>query len=128
VPNDEPVRRSVEPALAVAEMTGRIEAVMDEPVNLSERRRKAAQKATDLRRRQLYGGRADPATSRSRQHQLETHLAAPAETWPEVADKARFLIQLYAGTSDAREPRHQELIEQTLDELTRLCDRTPAPS
>jgi len=116
------------PVPAAAELAGRMETVMDEPVNLSERRRRAAQQATDIRRRKLYGAQMDQATSRSRQQELAALLAAPAETLPEVAARARFLIQLYADTPEACEPRHNELIEQTLDDLARLCDRATAPS
>ena len=42
--------------------------------------------------------------------------------------KALDLIQLYADTVEAQEPRRQALITQTLEDLERLCDRAKAPS
>ena len=41
-------------------------------------------------------------------------------TWPEVAEKARYLFQLYAATADAQEARRQKLIASVLDDLARL--------
>ena len=50
-------------------------------------------------------------------------LAAPAETWPEAAAKAQYLIQLFAATPEAQDPQRKELIAHALDDLKRLCDR-----
>ena len=50
-------------------------------------------------------------------------MAAPAETWPEAAAEAQYLIQLFAATSEAQDPRRKKLIARALDDLTRLCDR-----
>jgi hypothetical protein len=97
--------------------------MMDDPVDLDEHRGMAAQKSTELRRR-LREVQADQAALRHRQEEFESLLlAAPAETWPEATAKAQYLIQLYAATPEAQNPRRKELIAQALDDLTRLCDR-----
>jgi hypothetical protein len=64
---------------------------------------------------------------RQRQDEFESFLlAAPATTWPEAAAKARYLLQLFATTLDAQDPRRQQLIASTLDDLTRLSGCTKA--
>ena len=96
----------------------------EEPVDLDEHRGRAAQKATELRRGRLHEFQADQAALRRRQEKLEKLLlAAPAQTWPEAAAKAQYLIQLFADTSEAQDPRRKELIAHALEDLTRLCDR-----
>lgn len=101
----------------------------DEPVELDEHRGMAAQKATEIRRQHLHDFQADQAALRRRQEQLEQLLlAAPAETWPEAAAKAQYLIQLFAATAEAQDPRRKELIAHALDDLTRLCERAEKPS
>ena len=101
----------------------------DAPVELDEHRGMAAQKATEVRRRRLDEFQADQAGLRLRQEELEKLLlATPAETWPAVAAKAQYLIQLFAATPEARDPRRKELIVHTLDDLTRLCDRAKETS
>ena len=68
-------------------------------------------------------GQADQAALRSRQQEFERYaIAAPSTTWSEAATKARYLIQLFAATPDARDPRRQELIAKVLDDLARLSD------
>jgi len=95
----------------------------DNPVDLDERRGMAAQKATEIRRQSLHQFQADQEALRSRQEELEKLLlAAPAETWPEAAAKAQYLIHLFAATPQAQDPRRKELIAHALDDLTRLCD------
>ena len=96
----------------------------DEPVDLDEHRGMAAQKSTEIRRERVHAFQADQEALRLRQEELEKHLlAAPAETWPEAAAKAQYLIQLYAATSDAQYSRRKRLIALALDDLSRLCDR-----
>ena len=69
------------------------------------------------------------AALRLRQEELEKLLlAAPAETWTEAAAKAQYLIQLFAATPEAKDPRRKELIAHALEDLTRLCDRAKEPS
>ena len=95
----------------------------DEPVDLDERRGMAAQKATEMRRQHIHEFQADQEALRRRQEELEKLLlAAPAETWPEAAAKAQYLIQLFAATPDAQDPRRKQLIAHALEDLTRLCD------
>jgi hypothetical protein len=80
----------------------------------------AAQRATEIRRR-LSGVELDQATLRQRRADLEKFLlAAPAMTWPEATEKARYLITLLAGTSVGRDPRRQKLIDAVLDDFRRL--------
>jgi hypothetical protein len=92
----------------------------DDPVELDEHRGMAAQKSTEIRRR-LREVQVDQAALRARQEEFERQaVAAPSSTWPEAAAKARYLIQLFAGTPEARDPRRQELTAKVLDDLVRL--------
>jgi hypothetical protein len=92
----------------------------DKPIDLDEHRGMSAQKETDIRRR-LYEVQADQAALRQRQEELEKLLlSAPATNWPEAAAKARYLIELFAATPEARDPRRQKLIENVLDDLKNL--------
>jgi hypothetical protein len=94
----------------------------DDPVDLDERRGMAAQKSTEIRRR-LHEVQADQAAVRHRQEEFENFLlAAPAATWQEAAAKARYLLQLFAATAEAQNPRRQQLIATALEELARLSD------
>jgi hypothetical protein len=94
----------------------------DKPVDLDEHRGMAAQKETEIRRL-LHDVHADQAALRARQDELETFMvAAEAMTWPEAAAKARYLIQLYAATQDAQDPRRQKLIAGVLADLARLSE------
>jgi hypothetical protein len=92
----------------------------DKPIDLDEHRGMSAQKETDIRRR-LHEVQADQAALRQRQEELEKLLlSAPATNWPEAAAKARYLIELFAATPEARDPRRQKLIENVLDDLKKL--------
>lgn len=94
------------------------------PVDLDKHRGMAAQRATEIRRERIHAFQADQEALRLRQEELEKLLlAAPAETWPEVAAKAQYLIQLYAATPDAQNARRQRLIALALHDLRQLCDR-----
>jgi len=96
----------------------------DEPVDLDEHRGMAAQKATEIRRERLHQFQADHMALRRRREELEKLLlAAPAETWLEAAAKAQYLIQLFADTPEAQDPRRKELIAHALEDLKRLSDR-----
>ena len=95
----------------------------DNPVDLDERRDAAALKAIEIRRQRLMEFQDDQAALRCRQEELEKLLlAAPAETWPEAAAKAEYLIQLFADTPEAQDPRRKELIAHALDDIARLCN------
>jgi hypothetical protein len=94
----------------------------DTPVDLDEHRGMAAQRSTEIRRR-LHEVQADQAALRHRQEEFECHaLAAPSTTWAEAAAEARYLILLFAETSEARNPRRKELIAKVLDDLAGLSD------
>jgi len=81
-------------------------------IELDMRRGMAAQKATELRRLMAEVA-ANEQLLRSRQNDLEEQLlASPAASWPEAAEKARYLLALFAGSSAAQDPRRQMLIAQ----------------
>jgi len=92
----------------------------EETVDLDERRGMAAQKETRLRR--LHAEvRAQRDALRVRQDALETQLlAAPAENWEDAAEKARYLLNLFAASIEAQDPRRQKLIAAVLDDFSRL--------
>jgi hypothetical protein len=80
----------------------------------------AAQKSTELRR---LGAEVEEneRAHRARQNELEAQLAAaPADSWLEAAEKARYLIRLFAATPTAQDPRRQKLIANVLEDLRRL--------
>ena len=92
----------------------------DDPVELDLHRGMAAQKATELRR-MLKEVEADQSALRQRREELEKHLfAAPSGSLFEVAAKARYLLQMFAATQDATDPRRQQLINTVLAELDNL--------
>jgi hypothetical protein len=89
-------------------------------VELDERRGMAAQKATELRRL-MSEVAANEELLRSRQKELEEQLlATPATTWADAADKARYLLSLYASSPAAQDPRRQMLIARVLEDFVRL--------
>jgi hypothetical protein len=92
----------------------------DKPVDLDKHRGMAAQKATDLRR--LMGEVEANATDlRRRQEELESQLvAAPAATWPEAAEKARYLLGLFAATLPPEDSRRRKLVAAVIDDFARL--------
>jgi hypothetical protein len=94
----------------------------DEPIDLDIHRGMNAQKLTEIRRR-LHEVQADQAALHHRQEEFEGFLLAePATTWPEAAAKARYLIELFAATPDAQDPRRQQLIASVLADLVRLSE------
>lgn len=102
----------------------RDKAMTDDTVELDEHRGMAARKATEFRRLHLREFQAAQAALQRRQEELEKLLlAAPAETWPEAAAKAQYLIQLFAATPEARDPRRKRLIANALKDFSRLCLR-----
>ena len=93
----------------------------DRTVDLDKRRGMAAQKATDLRRL-LSEVEANEKTLRRRQDDLEAHLvAAPAATWAEAAEKARYVLGLYAATLTAEDTRRHKLVAAVLEDFERLA-------
>jgi hypothetical protein len=92
----------------------------DEPIDLDQRRGMSAQKATGLRRL-LAEVEANEKTLRLRQDELETQLlSAPAANWHDAAEKARYLLNLFAATLGAQDPRRQKLIAAVLADFKRL--------
>lgn len=95
-------------------------------IDLDLHRGMAAQHATELRRL-----RSDVETNakalQERQLELETRLLArPAQTWAEAAEKAHYLLSLFATTPAAQGPRRQRLIADVLEEFKRLSDGSDA--
>jgi hypothetical protein len=92
----------------------------DKTIDLDHHRGTAAQKATDLRRL-LTEVEANERALRLRQDELESHLvAAPAASWHDAAEKARYLLNLFAATPAAQDPRRQKLIAAVLADFERL--------
>jgi hypothetical protein len=97
----------------------------DRTIELDEHRGMAAQKATELRRL-LADVESDAQALRVRQEALETQLiASPAMSWAEAAEKARYLLALFAATPAAQDPRRQTLIGNLLEDFARLAKQTP---
>jgi hypothetical protein len=100
----------------------------DDPVVLDDRRGMMAQSATEIRRHRAEI-EADQATLRKRQEELENLLvAAPSATWPEAVEKVRYLLGLFAASSEALDPRRQKLIAGVLDDLRRLSGEPMPPT
>jgi len=92
----------------------------DKPVDLDKHRGMAAQKATDLRRL-LSEVEANAKKLRLRQGELEAQLiTAPAVTWPEAAEKARYLLALFAASLPPEDTRRRKLVAAVLEDFERL--------
>jgi hypothetical protein len=100
----------------------------DQTVDLDKHRGMTAQKETRLRR--LHADVRDQrAALRARQDALEEQLvAAPAESWEEAAEKARYLLTLFAASVEAQDPRRQKLITAVLEDFNRLSGEPDAPT
>jgi len=96
----------------------------DKTIDLDQHRGMAAQKATELRRL-VADVEANEQALRIRQDELESQLlAAPAANWHEAAEKARYLLNLFAGTIGAQDPRRQKLIAAVIADFERLSGET----
>lgn len=94
----------------------------DNPIELDVHRGMAAQRDTEIRRR-LHEVQADQAALRERQAELEKFMvSAPAATWPEAAAKARYLLELFAATPEAQDPRRQKLIASVISDFGKLSE------
>ena len=92
----------------------------EKTIDLDQHRGMAAQKATGLRRL-LAGVQENEKALRLRQDELETHLlASPAANWEEAAEKAGYLLNLFATTLAAEDPRRQKLVAAVLADFKRL--------
>jgi hypothetical protein len=93
----------------------------EKPVELDQHRGMAAQKATGLRRL-LADVEANEKQLRLRQDELEAHLmAAPATSWQEAAEKARYLLNLFAASLASQDPRKRRMIEAVIADFKRLA-------
>lgn len=96
----------------------------EKTIDLDHHRGMAAQKATELRRL-LADVAANEKALRIRQDELETHLlAAPAANWHEAAEKAGYLLNLFAATITTQDARRQKLIAAVLADFKRLSGET----
>lgn len=90
------------------------------PVLLDEHRGMAAQVETEARRHSS-AVEADQEALRQARAEMEQFLfAGPAKSWPEAAEKARYLLRLFAATAEAHDPRQRQLIESVLEDFKRL--------
>src|SRR5690242_12075919 len=101
-----------------------------DPAVLDEHRGMAAQKATEIRRH-LAEVELQQKALLERQAELEKFLlAAPSLTWIDAAEKARYLLTLFADTPAGRDPRRQKIIAGVLEDFERLTaeykDQGPA--
>jgi hypothetical protein len=93
----------------------------EKTIDLDQHRGMAAQKATELRRL-LADVEENERALRLRQDELESQLlATPAANWHEAADKARYLLSLFAATLAAQDPRRQKLIAAVVADFKRLA-------
>ena len=92
----------------------------DDTIKLDSHRGMKAQQATEIRRL-VADVEANEKSLRKRQDELEIQLvAAPAKTWHEAAEKSRYLLNLFAATPAAQDPRRQQLITNVLADFDRL--------
>jgi hypothetical protein len=97
------------------------------PVLLDEHRGMTAQVETEARRHSS-AVEADQEALRQARAEMERFLfAGPAGSWPEAAEKAKYLLRLFAATAEAHDPRQQQLIEAVLEDFKRL-DNSKGPA
>jgi hypothetical protein len=93
----------------------------DKPIDLDGRRGTVSQHATDLRRLTAEV-EADREALQQRQEALERHFVTlPAQSWPEAAAKARYLLGLLDQASG--DGRVKSLIRAVLLDFERLSQR-----
>jgi len=92
----------------------------DNPVDLDKHRGMASQKATDMRRL-LAEVEANAKIQRDQQAGVEKQLlGVPATSWPEVAAKARYVLNLYAAQLAPADSHHRDLVAAVLADFARL--------
>lgn len=101
----------------------------DKTIDLDLHRGMSAQHATELRRL-VTEVEANQSALRRGQEEVERQLLArPAETWPQAADKARYLLGLYAASVVHGDARIARLIAAVLEDFERLSRESgPAPA
>jgi hypothetical protein len=98
----------------------RVRQMNDNPVDLDKHRGMAAQKATDIRRL-LADVEVNAKLLRDRQGAVEIQLlSVPATSWPEVAAKARYVLNLYAAELAPADTHHRDLVAAVLADFARL--------
>ncbi len=98
--------------------------MIDNPINLDERRTVAGHRESEPRRR--LANNLPPGEPLEQPHleSLEDQmLAEPARTCTEVMEKWRFLLNRYAATPEAGDERIQKLIKRALGDMERLRKR-----
>jgi len=99
----------------------------DRTIDLDQHRGMAAQKATELRRL-LSEVEENESALRLRQDELESHLlAAPATNWRDAAEKARYLLNLFAAALGGQDPHRQKLIAAVIADFKRLSGENERP-
>jgi hypothetical protein len=91
-----------------------------EPTDLDKRRGMAARKAVGIRR-VLAEVEKNARELRDRQALLENELLSiPADSWPEAAAKARYILNLYAASLSPDDTRHRDLVTAVFEDFARL--------
>jgi len=97
----------------------------EKPTDLDKHRGLKAQNETE-QRRLLREVQQDETTRRVRAAELEHFLAeAPAQSWAEAAEKARYLLGLFALTPEGMDPRRDKLIQAVFADFDRLLGVQP---
>jgi hypothetical protein len=97
------------------------------PVVLDDHRGMISQKETDARRHRSEV-EADQAVLERNRAEFEKFLfAAPAADWTDAAQKALYLLRLFAISPDARDPRLKHLIDDATADLNRLIGGVAGP-
>lgn len=81
----------------------------------------AAQVETEARRHSSAVEADQEALRRARIEMEQVLFAVPAGTWPEAAEKVKYLLRRFAETTDARDPRIRQMIDAALEDLRRLA-------
>ncbi|MBI2256192.1 MAG: hypothetical protein HYU58_16335 [Proteobacteria bacterium] len=90
-------------------------------VDLDGHRSGAEQQATE-QRRQLEAVRQDQGRLKQRQSAFDAFISAgPAQSWPEAAARAQYVIQLLMDTYGVRDPRQRELVTRVFSDFSVLA-------
>ncbi|MEQ9564863.1 MAG: hypothetical protein RLN85_03435, partial [Pseudomonadales bacterium] len=90
----------------------------DKLVSLDKHRDIKSRRLTENRRQALNDIHTQDGVIKIHTDELENVLqSTPATTLLETAAKAKYLIQLFSTTAEARDPRRQDLIKSTLNEI-----------
>lgn len=96
----------------------------DEPISLDGRRTEASRQETELRRRSVDGAATLVPPVKPHLDSLEGQMQLePAESWIEVMEKSKFLLDRYAATPEACDDRIQKLIGRAIGDMERLRKR-----